>query len=101
MTTGTTGITTLSQDSFSRIDALLTRARETTETKRSALDTAGQVGQAGLAGQAAQGVQTSAVAVPTAEADQAYSSVMDMLSAPSSDAHRSLDPERVARLLNL
>ncbi len=91
MTTGTTGITTISQDSFSRIDALLTRARETTETKRTALDTAGQ---------AAQGVQTNA-AVPAAEADLAYSAVMDMLSAPSSDAHRSLDPERVARLLNL
>lgn len=93
----TTGITTISQDSFSRIDALLTRARETTETKRTALDTAGQ---AGLTGQAAQGVQTNA-AVPAAEADQAYSAVMDMLSAPSSDAHRSLDPERVARLLDL
>lgn len=93
----TTGITTISQDSFSRIDALLTRARETTETKRTALDTAGQAGQTG---QAAQGVQTNA-AVPAAEADQAYSAVMDMLSAPSSDAHRSLDPERVARLLNL
>ncbi len=100
MTTGTTGITTIPQDSFSRIDALLTRARETTETKRTALDTAGQAGQAGQAGPAAQGVQTNA-AVPAAEADQAYSAVMDMLSAPSSDAHRSLDPERVARLLNL
>jgi len=98
MTMGTTGITTLSQDSFSRIDALLTRARETTETKRTALDTAGQTGQAG---QAVQGVPASPAAVPTAEADQAYSAVMGMLSAPSSDAHRSLDPERVARLLNL
>lgn len=95
MTMGTTGITTLSQDSFSRIDALLTRARETTETKRTALDTAGQTGQA------VQGVPASPAAVPTAEADQAYSAVMGMLSAPSSDAHRSLDPERVARLLNL
>ncbi|NHZ46097.1 hypothetical protein [Nitratidesulfovibrio liaohensis] len=92
----TTGITTISQDTFSRIDTLLAHARETTEAKRSSLDAAGsqttQTGQAGLAANAA---------VPTAEADLAYSAVMDMLSAPSGDAHRSLDPERVARLLDL
>lgn len=88
----TMGITTISQDSFSRIDALLARAREATETKRTSRDTA------------AQGVQADSadsVAIPAADADQAYSAVMDMLSAPSNDAHRSLDPERVARLLDL
>ena len=92
----TTGITTISQDTFSRIDTLLTQARETTEAKRSSLDATGsqttQAGQARL---------TSNADVPTAEADQAYSAVMDMLAAPSGDAHRSLDPERVARLLDL
>ncbi|MEG6504044.1 hypothetical protein [Nitratidesulfovibrio sp. 1201_IL3209] len=92
----TTGITTISQDSFSRIDALLARAREATEAKRSTLDAPdGQVGQA--AQSAAQGGRVA----DAAEADRAYSAVMDMLSAPSGDAHRSLDPERVARLLDL
>lgn len=88
----TTGITTLSQDTFSHIDSLLARARETTEAKRTSLDATGT--QTSPAGQAT-------TAVPTAEADQAYSAVMDMLAAPSNDAHRSLDPERVARLLDL
>ncbi|WMW64077.1 hypothetical protein [Nitratidesulfovibrio liaohensis] len=92
----TTGITTISQDTFSRIDTLLAHARETTEAKRSSLDATGsqttRTGQTGL---------TANAPVPTAEADLAYSAVMDMLSAPSGDAHRSLDPERVARLLDL
>uniref|UniRef100_B8DMB2 Uncharacterized protein n=1 Tax=Nitratidesulfovibrio vulgaris (strain DSM 19637 / Miyazaki F) TaxID=883 RepID=B8DMB2_NITV9 len=92
----TTGITTISQDTFSRIDTLLAHARETTEAKRSSLGATGsQSAHAAPAGQAAN------AEVPTAEANLAYSAVMDMLAAPSGDAHRSLDPERVARLLDL
>ncbi len=95
----TTGITTISQDSFSRIDALLARAREATEAKRSTLDAPD--GQAGHVGQAVQSATQGGRAADAAEAGQAYNAVMDMLSAPSGDAHRSLDPERVARLLDL
>ncbi|MDR3045026.1 MAG: hypothetical protein LBU75_12325 [Desulfovibrio sp.] len=92
----TTGITTISQDTFSRIDTLLANAREATEAKRSSLGATGsQSAQASPAG------QTSEAPVPTTEADLAYSAVMDMLVAPSGDAHRSLDPERVARLLDM
>ncbi len=89
----TTGITTISQDSFSRIDALLARARETTEAKRSSRDATGV--------QSASSASGTEVPVQTAEADQAYTAVMDMLSSPSGDVHNSLDPDRVARLLGL
>ncbi|MBG3879104.1 hypothetical protein FVW20_19425 [Desulfovibrio oxamicus] len=92
----TTGITTISQDTFSRIDTLLAHARETTEAKRSSLDAAGS-----QAAHAAPAGLNANADVPPAEADQAYSAVMNMLGAPSGDAHRSLDPERVARLLDL
>lgn len=98
----TTGITTISQDSFSRIDALLARARETTEAKRTSRDATGvQSPSAATAGGSASVVQGAEAPVQAAEADQAYTAVMDMLSSPSGDVHNSLDPDRVARLLGL
>lgn len=85
----TTAITSLPQDSFSRIDTLLARAREATEAKRGTLATARPE-------PVAPGTQMAAD-----ETDLAYGAVMNLLAGPDGDAHRALDPARVARLLDL
>lgn len=89
----TTGITTSSQDAFSRIDELLAHARQAVGAKRSALDNVGP--------QDAPPAPVAETPLHAAEADHTYRSVMHQLSAPSGNVHRALDPERVARLLDL